>query len=107
MLNELFDKVYRTSCDPIDEQIIGMLQQTWPRISTICCESAIGRAKYGGDTAELRVTSDEARTAVYSSLMMYSGKKSCRALDEWFDLTPRQQNSMLIRAFPDGRTYLV
>ena len=106
MINDLFDRISRTSCKPIDEQIIEMLQHTWPRISMSCCESAIGRAKYKTDMASaLWATPDEARTAVYSSLMLYAGGHNGQVLTEWFDLTPRQQNSMLIRAFPDGRTY--
>ena len=95
-MNEIIDKLGSISFRPIDEQIIDMLQRTWPKISTTVNESAIG-----SDV----ISPDVIRTAVYSHINVWHGTMKSQVLDEWMNLTPRRQNRLLIRAFPDGRTY--
>jgi hypothetical protein len=95
-MNDVFEQLSSISFEPIDEQIIEMLQSTWPKISPQVNESAICRG---------RTTPDVIRTAVYSHINVWNGTMKSRVLDEWMDFTPRQQNALLIRAFPDGRTY--
>lgn len=94
-MNNVYEQLSAASFEPINDQIVEMLQRTWTKISGLVYESAISRG---------RMTPDVVRTAVYSRINVYAGTMS-RALDEWMDLTPRQQNALLIRAFPDGRTY--
>ena len=94
-MNDVFEQLSKASFEPIDDQIVEMLRQTWTKVSGLVYESAISRG---------RMTPDVVRTAVYSRINVFAGTQS-RPLDEWMDLTPNQQNTLLIRAFPDGRTY--
>ena len=109
MFGDLYERLNKYSCSPLDEQIKDLLQKTWNLVSVSYITESLERRQpdvviTGSSLCRAEVSADEVRSVVYANVGQMSMTMPA-VVESWFDLTVEEQDRYLMEAFPSHLVY--